>query len=135
MFRGERDSYVAQRTGWRFAPERARRNIARQNRSAFNDGSFTDAHPGQDQTMRPDKDVPIDHHFFVPVCRALRPPMQMRDDGRSQADGRIVANRDGFRVKLVEVNVLADPDVTADAGAAQRSEEHTSELQSHSFIS
>jgi hypothetical protein len=43
----------------------------------------------------------------------------VRNDGRPDANGHIIANLNSFRVKLVYVNVLTDPDIFADFNPAQ----------------
>ena len=74
--------------------------------------SFANRHVRQDHAVRTDEHVAIDDH--PPIAdRLARSPVEMRDDGRPNADRAVVANRQRLRMHIVDVDVQPDPDVGA----------------------
>jgi hypothetical protein len=69
--------------------------------------------------MRPDKYVMFDVYFPGALGIPLRTPVEMSYDGSIDSYGGIFLDGYGFGMRLIDVYVLADPDIFADAGSPQ----------------
>jgi hypothetical protein len=95
--------------------------------------------------MRPNKGLFLNDNLLIAIPGPFWAPVQVGDDGRPQTDRTIIADGNRLGVKLIQIDVLADPHVLADfhpsqamhqrpEAAASRSEESYStekSLQRH----
>ena len=88
-------------------------------RPRFNDRAMPYMGLWQYNYMRTDKHIMLNHYGFGIFHRSFRAPVKMCIDRDTQTNSAIVANRDGFWVYLVDVDVLTDPDVLANVHTTQ----------------
>jgi hypothetical protein len=69
--------------------------------------------------MRTDEHIPLNMHFSGIRIRSFVSPIKMGNNGSIDPDGRVVFNGDGLRMRLIEIDVLTDPNILADVSAAQ----------------
>jgi len=103
-------------SGW--SPQCVRRNISAHHSAGFDDGAFANPDVREKDAVWPDKDIPFDDY------RALVPgpswsPVEMRKDCRSEADSTVVSDKDPFRVTIVQVDEMGEPDVLANLNPTQ----------------
>jgi hypothetical protein len=123
MMMGQGNCDSSDRAAFGTSPERSRRDVSRNDTSGLDDRPLADPNVGKDDAMRSDKNVFLDDDFAGVVGRAFRPPIEMGDDGRPQADAAIVADRYGFGMQFIEIDILTDPDLLSDMDASKPVEE------------
>jgi hypothetical protein len=79
---------------------------------------FADSHIGQDDAVRPNKDVLFNYNFSV-ACRSSGSRIKVSDDRRSEADGAVVSDGYFCRMYFINVHKLANPDILSDHNSAQ----------------
>src|SRR5207247_4269064 len=101
----------------RRAPQCLRRYVSRDHRSGSDDRSPADPNVAEDHTMRPDVNLILDLDGRGMLGGALRPPVEVREDGRSHSDRTVVADRNGVGINVVNVDLLPEPHPRTDSDA------------------
>jgi hypothetical protein len=93
------------------------RYIAADYRASPDHRPFPDHHIGQDDTVRPDKDVLFYDNFSV-VYGSSGSRVEVRDYRGSEADRAVIADGHVARVYFVNVYKLPNPDIASDDNSA-----------------
>lgn len=89
-----------------------RRNIPANHSARLDHGSFSDVDIWQDHTVWPNENIFLEDHFAV-TLRPSRAPIQVRENRRPQPNRAVIADRDLFRVIVINVNEVRYPDVSS----------------------
>jgi hypothetical protein len=100
------------------------RHIATHNRTRPDDCTLADSDVGQDDTMRPNKDVLFNHNFSV-VDSSSGSRIKVGDYRCSEADRAVISDRYVCRMYFIDVNKLANPNVFSNRNSAQPLEPRT----------
>jgi hypothetical protein len=95
-----------------------RRHIAGHYGTRSDYSPFADPYIGQDDAVRPNKDVLFNDNFSV-ACGSSGSRVKVGDYRRSEADGAVISDRYVRRMYFINVHKLADPDIFSDHNSAQ----------------
>ena len=118
IFRRQWDSRHPQGFGRGRSPKGVRRHIATHHRTSPDHRPFTDSHIGQDDAVRPNKDVLFDHNFSV-VRGSSGSRVKVGNYRCSEADCAVISDRYVRGMYFINVYKLANPHVTSDHNSAQ----------------
>jgi len=118
VFSGQRDRRGANHLrGWR-PPQSMWRNVPAHHRAGFDDSSFPYSDIGQDDAVRTDEDILLDHDCPF-MLNATRSPIEVGEDGCAKADGAVITDENAIGMTVVHVNKMREPDTLADLHSPQ----------------